>query len=525
MSLFRREPAEEQLPHHGRTQLLRGLGGGLIIVALTTAAVATAGLLQVSDLVKRLSQGGPHISNEGITRAEAGAPQTILILGSDRRFSDLKKNNKGLSHNNPSRSDTMMLLRLDPDQAATSILSLPRDLKVKIPGYGTDKLNASYADGGPTLTLKTIKDYTGLKINHVVNVNFSGFKDVVNAINCVYVDVDRRYYHSNAGLGIGFRYAEINIQPGYQKLCGTDALDYVRFRHADSDIVRASRQQGFLKQAKDQINSGSLIGNRDKLIDIFGKSTQTDKALETPVGLISIFKLALFSAGHPVRQIQFPARYEQERLPGGAVIDYVTASRADVDRTVDEFLHPSAKAPKSDDSVQLTPEASKGKKPRKRKHRSTSPSDVPGLLNGQRAGEDLVANVVANSHLGFPIYFPKYVTSSSRYDDPGIRAYKLHDRAAKLRHAYRLVLSHNVVKGQYWGVQGTDWVTPPLLQGTHSTLTRHGRKLAIYKDGAHVHVVAWRHRKAVYWVTNTLADGLTNRQIIEIAATLTRNFS
>lgn len=525
MSLFRHAPAEEQLPHHGRTQLLRGLGGGLIIVALTTAAVATAALLQVGDLVKRLNPKGDHISDEGITRAEAGAPQTILILGSDRRFSDLKRNNKYLRRDNPSRSDTMMLLRLDPDQDATSILSLPRDLKVEIPGYGTDKLNASYSYGGPTLTLKTIKAYTGLKINHVVNINFSGFKDVVNAINCVYVDVDRRYYHSNAGLGIGFRYAEINIPAGYQKLCGTDALDYVRYRHNDSDIVRASRQQVFLKQAKDQINSGSLIDNRDKLVDIFGKNTQTDRALETTSGLLSILKLALFSAGHPVRQIQFPARYDQERLPGGAVIDYVTASRAEIRRTVEEFLHPSAKEPNSDESVQLTPDAGKPEKPRRRKHRSTSPSDVPGLLNGQRAGEDLVANVVANSHLGFPIYFPKYVTSSSHYDDPGIRVYKLHDRAAKLRRAYRLVLSHNVVEGQYWGVQGTDWVTPPLLQGTRSTLTRHGRKLAVYKDGAHVHVVAWRHGKAVYWVTNTLANGLTNRQIIEIASTLTRTFS
>lgn len=525
MSLFRREPAEEQLPHHGRTQLLRGLGGGLIIVALTTAAVATAGLLQVSDLVKRLSQGGPHISNEGITRAEAGAPQTILILGSDRRFSDLKKNNKYLTRDSPARSDTMMLLRLDPDQAATSILSLPRDLKVRIPGYGTNKLNASYSDGGPTLTLKTIKDLTGLKINHVVNVNFSGFREVVNAIGCVYVDVDRRYYHSNAGLGIGSRYAEINIQPGYQKLCGTDALDYVRYRHTDSDIVRASRQQAFLKQAKDQVNSGSLIDNSDKLTDIFGRSTQTDKALESTAGLISITKLALFSAGHPVRQIKFPYTIENETLPGGAVISYVIASHAAVQRTVDEFLHPSAKAPKADQGVQPTPAPSQSKKPRKRKHRSTSPTDVPGLLNGKRAGEDLVANVVANSHLRFPIYFPKYVTSSSHYDNPGIRAYTLHDRAAKLRRAYRLVLSFNVAEGQYWGVQGTDWVTPPLLQGTHSFLTRHGRKLAIYKDGSHVKVVAWRHGKGVYWVVNTLANGLTNRQIIEIASTLTRKFS
>ena len=110
----------------------------------------------------------------------------------------------------------------------------------------------------------------GLDINHIININFGGFREVINAIGCVYVDVDRRYYHSNEGLPLSAHYAEIDIDPGYQKLCGTDALNYVRFRHADSDIVRAARQQAFLRQAKDQLNASSLIGKRDKLLDIFG---------------------------------------------------------------------------------------------------------------------------------------------------------------------------------------------------------------------------------------------------------------
>ncbi len=138
--------------------------------------------MQVADVVNKINPHGAQISNEGITRADAGSPQTFLILGSDRRFDESKKNNKALKHDIPARSDTMMLLRLDPDQRATSVLSLPRDLKVHIPGHGTDKLNASYSYGGPTLTVKTIKEYTGLEINHVVNINFGGFRDVVNAI-------------------------------------------------------------------------------------------------------------------------------------------------------------------------------------------------------------------------------------------------------------------------------------------------------------------------------------------------------
>ena len=246
-----------------------------------------------------------------------------------------------------------MLIRLDPHQEATSVLSLPRDLKVEIPGHGIDKLNQAYSIGGPTLTLQTIKQLTGLKINHVVNVQFRGFRDAVNALGCVYVDVDRRYFHSNDGLPIGQRYAEIDIQPGYQKLCGTDALNYVRYRHTDSDIVRAARQQGFLRAVKDQVSTSALFGQRTKLIDIFAASTQTDASLDTTKGLLRILKLALFSAGHPVREVQFPAEFDVETLPGGAEIAYVVASPDAVQRTVQRFLRPSRAQTRP--RVQLTP--------------------------------------------------------------------------------------------------------------------------------------------------------------------------
>ena len=92
-----------------------------------------------------------------------------------------------------------MLLRLDPDNDAIALMSIPRDLKVEIPGFGTDKFNAAYAYGGPKLTLRVVKELTGLQINHIVNVDFLGFAARVNAIGCVYVDVDRRYYHYNVG--------------------------------------------------------------------------------------------------------------------------------------------------------------------------------------------------------------------------------------------------------------------------------------------------------------------------------------
>ena len=84
-------------------------------------------------------------------------------------------------------------------------MSLPRDLRVQIPGRGTAKINEAYELGGPALTLRTVKELTGLPINHVINVDFKGFENAINAIGCIYVDVDRRYFNDSA------EYAYINV--------------------------------------------------------------------------------------------------------------------------------------------------------------------------------------------------------------------------------------------------------------------------------------------------------------------------
>jgi len=148
---------------------------------------------------------------------------------------------------------------------------------VTIPGHGEDKINAAYAIGGPTLSVKTVRSLLHIPINHVVNVNFGGFRHAVDRLNCVYVDVDRKYFNdNNPPFGGGPDYATIDVPAGYQKLCGQNALDYVRYRHFDSDLVRAARQQDFLRQAKDQIGVSRIFGDREALLKIFGKYTQTD---------------------------------------------------------------------------------------------------------------------------------------------------------------------------------------------------------------------------------------------------------
>lgn len=183
-----------------------------------------------------------------------GQPINILLMGSDKRPTD---GDRG-------RSDSLILVRMDPHRDFISMLSFPRDLYVDIPGYGRDKINAAYSISEKA-AIDTIEKLTGEPVNHFVNIDFQGFVRLVDAVGGVYLDVDRRYFNDNTGTGE--HYDMIDLQPGYQRLNGNDALDFARYRHTDSDFARIQRQQQFLSEVKRQTNR---IGNLVKLPS-FGK--------------------------------------------------------------------------------------------------------------------------------------------------------------------------------------------------------------------------------------------------------------
>src|SRR6478609_5844094 len=267
-----------------------------LIVSVSAAATATSILLYIGSIAHALSHNNVYKDKlaPALANVNGGGPETILILGSDKRA-----NLKG----DPGRSDTTMLLRLDPERDAIAVMSIPRDLKVEIPGFGTEKFNAAYTVGGPKLTLRVVKELTGLEINHVVNVDFLGFVRAVDAIGCVYVDVDRRYYHNNAESSE--EYSEINVQPGYQLLCGKKALQYVRYRHTDTDLVRSARQQDFISDARQRVPIDDLVLDRNELIDIFTEYTTSD--ISDKETMLDVLKLFISSRGATINEVHFPA--------------------------------------------------------------------------------------------------------------------------------------------------------------------------------------------------------------------------
>jgi polyisoprenyl-teichoic acid--peptidoglycan teichoic acid transferase len=481
---------------------------GVLITLLTAGAVASAGLLEVDELVtivKDESSGHviPGLNKPGVLDGvSAGKAQTILVLGSDRRFVDIKQDN-------PARSDTMMLVRLDPSKEATAVMNIPRDLKVpiQVPGGGieTTKINAAYSYGGPALAVKTVKALLHIPINHVVNVNFGGFERAVNRLGCVYVDVDRRYYHSNAGLPPSQQYAEIDVPAGYQKLCGEKSLDYVRFRHADDDFVRSARQQDFLRQAKDQVGLGRLFGDRKELLRIFGRYTDTD--LKSTPAILRLLKLAFESSGHPIREVHFR---------GDIGPEFVTISPQNLELTKQEFLHVKA----STGARQVARSTTKKSKKASKRAKRTSPGLPVGVINDRTAAENLVAK--ASSHLSFPMYYARARLARGSYATDGSpRVYDIYDRHHKRYRAYRIVINAGF-DGQYYGIQGMTWKSPPILDDPSDDVRMGGRKYQLFYDGNRLRLVAWRTPRAVYWVSNSLSETLTNKQMLAIARSLSR---
>ncbi len=224
-------------------------GGTLVLVV---AAVVAAALFLFYHDYTRLTTPPPsfvHAENQIDNLPQANAAAIALVIGSDHRYADGSA---------PARSDTLMLVRIDPRTHLISLLSLPRDLWVNIPGFGMDKINAAYSDGGPKLALETVKQVTGLHVNYLIGVNFHSFTSLVNTLGGVYIPVDEAYVHTEAennALPPGERWSAIDILPGYQLLNGANALAFSRFRHTDSDFYRTARQQTFLHAFEQKVSS------------------------------------------------------------------------------------------------------------------------------------------------------------------------------------------------------------------------------------------------------------------------------
>ena len=263
-----------------------------------------------------------------------GHAAIALIIGYDRRANE--------AAGTPSRSDTVLLVRTDPSNHTVSMMSFPRDLDVPVhcPGQPvfTGKINSAYANCGSKGTVQTVSDLIGLPINYLITVNFRGFKKIVNSLGGVWIDVDRRYFNDNAGLSPSFGYAKINLQPGYQLLTGGSALDYVRYRHTDSDLFRVTRQQQFVKAMKYQLAHNFSVPKIPKIVGILRKNIEVAAGGGGGVSGKTILSYAFFMwhlpAGH----------FFQTQIQGLSGYSDLTTSSANIAAAVQDWETPDVDA-------------------------------------------------------------------------------------------------------------------------------------------------------------------------------------
>ena len=178
-----------------------------------------------------------------------------------------------------------------------------------------------------------MRSVTGLPIHYLITVNFQGFRDIVNKLGGVWMDVDRRYYNPNGGV-----YATINLWPGYQKLVGWQALDFVRYRHTDSDLFRLARQQLFVKGVKQAVNA--KWKNPDRREAVQGDDAQRRGRPEEGRGLgRKDLAYAYFAYGLP------SGNFNQVKLQGLTGTNELSTDPSNIQSAVQEFLHPDAEAP------------------------------------------------------------------------------------------------------------------------------------------------------------------------------------
>lgn len=448
---------------------------------------------------------GTHPTDPGLGSVLSSTPagaigsptgMDILVLGCDKH-----PDNAG----EETRSDTLILVHADPDENYLSMLSLPRDLRVEIPGQGLQKLNAAYAFGGTELAVKTVEELTKIDITEYVEVDFQAFSDMTDALGGVYIDVDRRYYNDDAGSD----YELIKISPGYQLLNGADALDYVRFRHdLNYDFGRMDRQQRFLTALREQAMDWNLVLDLPGLVDALFDN------LVTTLGTNDIIRLAYWGvaglSGDRIRQVSITGDIRE--VDG---VSYVIPEEGAVGEAVEKLLTPPS-APGSSETTGS----------------STGGETTTAAIDGSEFITD--PDAVPNSRLWkqfaaaapFPVRAPGYLPEGYAYVDsnPDRRNPGVYDIEGGEGDKPGIKMVYQFTRDgepfdQYLGIMETTWVEAPAA-GEGRELKKDGITYTVVGTSHNTDRVWWVQDGVLYWVSNTLSYYLNSTELLKVAQSM-----
>jgi LCP family protein required for cell wall assembly len=359
---------------------------GWILLALLVVASGLAGglYLYAHETVNAIA---PHSAAVKATEKHlaplptASQPATALIIGYDARAGS---EGFGLAD---SRSDTIMLVRADPTTNTLSLLSFPRDLQVPIycdavTALRTDRINSAWStcrSSPPDGTLETVQKLTGLSVNYLITINFHGFKLLVNKLHGVYMQVDHRYLNTVGGPS---GYAKINLEPGYQRLDGEQALDFVRFRHTDSDVYRLARQQLFLEALKDRMATSLSLTSLPGVIGALKHNVEMARGgsggAPSLSEILAYAGLAYHLGGGHLFRVTIP-----NLTNCGYLNAQICAQSSDIQSAVASFSHPDVSLPQRANAVAAGLKPKQPKQPKLQRAAITTlvlnGTTVPGL--------------------------------------------------------------------------------------------------------------------------------------------------
>lgn len=374
----------------------------VLVALLLGAASAGAGYLYLHQKLDAIAPKtkADIAAAKRLDLAEPGEPTIALVIGTDRR--------KGPEAEVTGRSDTLILVRADPENKSLSLLSFPRDLivTVKCPGKPdvTERINYAFSECGTIGSVETVRALTGLPINYFITVNFRGFMDLVNNLGGVWVDIDHRYLCDPSNCpGV----AKINLWPGYQRLNATRALAFVRYRHFDSDLYRNARQQLFLKALKQQISSQLGLDTLFSIVDAVEKNVVVgrggNQALDPQTLKDYLFFAHRLPSGHVFQsRIEGLTGYSELEAPTGAV---AAAAR--------DFVNPDVDSPEKARNVAFGIRS---------KSRSIRPGNITTtVLNGNGVAGSAAIAADALGQRGYKIVLP---ASGTPQNAPNFRYFR-----------------------------------------------------------------------------------------------------
>jgi polyisoprenyl-teichoic acid--peptidoglycan teichoic acid transferase len=438
----------------------------------------------------------------GSADPEQDTVMNMLVLGTDARAGVVES---------PGSSDVIMLLHIDPKLDYFSILSVPRDLYLDLPGYGMDRVNAAYYRGGPALTIATLKQALGVDVTKYVGVGFESFPGLIDSLGGVYIDVDRQYTDTP--------YWKIDLSPGYQLLDGANALLYTRYRFDENaDFGRMYRQQRILASVRDQARGW------DKKLKLPSMVNTVMDSATTNLSVNEMLKLAYWLVkldGARIKQIIIKG--PGKTIDGKAV---VVVDQATLAQAVTDFLTPPPNETTEAGTADAAPESgplmvAAGNDAARLA--LAAPVAVPTTTSTAPALPALLDAAVwqaAQKSVPFALEAPTFVPEGFAYAykmpaGDGTYGIKVGDGTKPaVRVGYQYEKSD-----LYLGLSATTWTGAPLASDGMAVESNGVVYTVVGTLGKPDHVW-WVRDGVLYWVSNTLMYTLGDQDLLKIAESM-----